>query len=140
MNYLDGISSGTFKFRKFSRRFVLTPGKEDLMNGLANNLILMVLHVTLLLQYREALDVTSLLTVPRRRGARVADISANLLSIVPIVILLYIFFYCFFLVARSSQLMFHTSVQHEVSQVLYTDHRGHGFPISNGSVLANQPK
>jgi hypothetical protein len=139
VNYLDGISSGTFKFRKFSRRFVLTPGKEDLMNGLANNLILMVLHVTLLLQYREALDVTSLLTVPRRRGARVADISANLLSIVPIVILLYIFFYCFFLVARSSQLMFHTSVQHEVSQV-YTDHRGHGFPISNGSVLANQPK
>ena len=93
MNYLDGISSGTFKFRKFSRRFVLTPGKEDLMNGLANNLILMVLHVTLLLQYREALDLTSLLTVPRRRGDRVAETAANLLSIVRIVRLPYTFFY-----------------------------------------------
>jgi hypothetical protein len=71
---------------------VLTPDKEDLLKGLANNLILMVLYVTLLLQYREALDLTSLLTVPRWRGARgVAETAANLLSIVRIVRLLYIF-------------------------------------------------
>jgi hypothetical protein len=72
---------------------VLTPDKEDLLKGLANNLILMVLYVTLLLQYREALDLTSLRTVPRRRGDRVAETAANLLSIVWIVRLPYTFFY-----------------------------------------------
>ena len=74
---------------------MLTPDKEELWKGLDNNLILMVLYryVTLLLQYREALDLTSLLrTVTRRRGARVEATAANVLNIVRIVRLLYIFY------------------------------------------------
>ena len=140
VKHFDGISFGTFTSRKFSRRFVLTLDKEELWKGLDNNLILMVLYryVTLLLQYREALDLTSLLrTVTRRRGARVEASAANVLNIVRIVRLLYIFLLNSF--GRKIQPVdVHISVQRVISHVRIIVER---FPISNGSVLANhQPR